>query len=413
MKYFPYICHYSSVPPLRSNNISFWGIFYVDASTEETAKASFVKIAEIAGRRGDIVSAKDWLSGLNRPWLLVVDNADDTELDIDRYIPSGQRGFILVTTRNPALQNIGTIGCKSYHFETLEANEASELVLRESGTPEPWGALLLETAYKVAAALGFLPLALVHAGKAVLKNACRLVDYLSYYQVIKENLRSFNRGTTDIEVYSSFDLLFESLEKRTGSPARDAIDLLRIFSFFYYENISVAILVRAAINPVKEREQQQTVKPAMKSKFSRQFWRELTFQLQQTILKDRSPPNVPSILRVIELGEENEETFKVRLNAALSELSQRSLITLRSDSNDENWTYSMHPLVHEWVRQRPQMSHHEQAVRCQEAITVLGRSILLPPLGDGPDREKIHTELLPHIMHAEVRGKVRTLISIS
>ena len=47
-------------------------------------------------------AAKNWLSCLTRPWLLLIDNADDPDMEVTRYFPGGERGVILMTTRNPS-----------------------------------------------------------------------------------------------------------------------------------------------------------------------------------------------------------------------------------------------------------------------------------------------------------------------
>ncbi|KAH8596264.1 hypothetical protein B0O99DRAFT_685796 [Bisporella sp. PMI_857] len=408
----------------KENRKHFWGVFYVDASSEDRIKESFAKIAKLDNREGDIDSAKDWLSCLNLPWLLLIDNADDSELEIQRYIPSGKRGLVLITTRDPTLRKLGTFGAKHYHFERMELEEAHELLMEESGQERPWVASVQENARQIAEALGCLPLALVYAGKAILKGACTLAEYISYYKEIKRNIWQARRrqgkntdyNTSDMDVYSSYDILFQKMEDvvndaKIGEAVRDAIDLLRIFSFFYYENLSVEILFEAAKNPIRESEMQKhsasdwSLKSALKPNISRQALRAFMFMLQQTIFEDRGAPNLPCLLRSLELGSLSEQGFKVRLDAALSELSQRSLIICRSDSNATYKTYSMHPLVHEWVRQRPQMTTGDQAIRCQEAITVLSRSIVLPLLAGGPERERLHSELLPHIRFVQNREK--------
>ena len=63
----------------------------------------------------------------------------------------------------------------------------------------------------------------------------------------------------------------------------------------------------------------------------------------------------------------------------------------------------MHPLVHKWVRDRPEMSTAEQAMWCQLAATLLSQCILLPPLGASEEDEDLRSDLLPHLDH------VRTL----
>ena len=67
-----------------------------------------------------------WLSGLEMPWLLVIDNADDLEFDYSRYFPSGERGHILVTSRNPECRIHATIG--SHEFKDMEEEDSITLV---------------------------------------------------------------------------------------------------------------------------------------------------------------------------------------------------------------------------------------------------------------------------------------------
>lgn len=47
-------------------------------------------------------AGKAWLSNQQKPWLLIIDNADDPDIDATRYFPGGERGTILLTTRNPS-----------------------------------------------------------------------------------------------------------------------------------------------------------------------------------------------------------------------------------------------------------------------------------------------------------------------
>jgi hypothetical protein len=46
-------------------------------------------------------AAKNWLMTRALPWLLIIDNIDDTEINVDDLLPQGIKGRILLTTRNP------------------------------------------------------------------------------------------------------------------------------------------------------------------------------------------------------------------------------------------------------------------------------------------------------------------------
>jgi hypothetical protein len=123
----PNICDSSKFPEIASllfnrllTNISFWGIFYIDASSRQNAAHTFNRIAKIGIVEQNEWAAKNYLSTLDRPWMLIVDNADDPNVSLEEYFLPGERGFILVTTRVPSNKVHGTIGDKFYHFEKLE-----------------------------------------------------------------------------------------------------------------------------------------------------------------------------------------------------------------------------------------------------------------------------------------------------
>jgi tetratricopeptide (TPR) repeat protein len=99
--------------------------------------------------------------------------------------------------------------------------------------------------------------------------------------------------------------------------------------------------------------------------------------------------------QVIRRGRESKELDIYRLRAALVELTQFSLVT-HTEKTD---SYSMHALVHKWARERPGMSVTEQAVWVHAATELLSHCILLPPLGNTTEDERIRKYLLPHIDH--------------
>lgn len=101
------------------------------------------------------------MSSLGRPWLLVIDNADNPNIPVERYFPGGERRYVLVTTRNPLLKDFGTVGEGSCELERLEDDDAASLLLKHAQEPSSWKSsarLLAKTIKKV---LGYLPLALV------------------------------------------------------------------------------------------------------------------------------------------------------------------------------------------------------------------------------------------------------------
>lgn len=69
--------------------ISFWGIFWIDGSSYENAKHSYAEIGKVGGVESNENAAKNWLSSIQQPWLLLIDNADDPDIDVTQFFPGG------------------------------------------------------------------------------------------------------------------------------------------------------------------------------------------------------------------------------------------------------------------------------------------------------------------------------------
>ena len=337
---------------------------------------------------------------------------DDPEIRLEDYIPEGERGHILITTRIPSSKVYGTVGPQHLHFEGLKEHEANVLLLKAASKPVPGDLRSLTYATSITKALGSLPLALLHAGKAILKRLCTLENYLQYHEIEKEKVRrardfqGFLKGDNIyMNVYSSFEINFRGLQSKGTTEAQDAIQLLQMFSFFHRENIRVDFLIKAATNPAldreeqeKEQDRQRALQKIPKAKSWSAMLREAALEVAMLLYKDRAPPVLPQLLRDTS---ESARLEDFRLPAALNELTQLSLITY----NEVSDSYSMHPVVHTWARERPEFSTTEQAVWCQAAGTALAQSILLPPLANSEADERLRHELLPRIDHVRERQK--------
>lgn len=104
----------------------------MDASSTQNATESWKKIARIGGKDPNEEAGKYWLSNPQSPWLLIIDGADNSEESIQAQFPSGERGYILITTRNPRLRINATVG--SLTLDRLEENEANELLRKATKT---------------------------------------------------------------------------------------------------------------------------------------------------------------------------------------------------------------------------------------------------------------------------------------
>lgn len=350
-------------------------------------------------------AAKNWLSSLQHPWLLLIDNADNPEIDVERYFPGGERGVILMTTRNPSNKIHGTVGTRFYHFEKLETDEASDILLKAAAHPIPWELPTRSSAARIAEALGFLPLALVHAGKAILDGLCSLGNYLEFYgrswnRIRRSRSISGYRGDemANMNVYSTWEIVYLGLEAKRTQTSEDGVQLLKTFSFFYWENIGVEILVAAAKNSRREREAGKEIEknyrtmnlPKAKNKSWSETFRSSFIGYIEYWRKANSLPILPAVLRDDDQAPFDED----RLRTALTFLVQMGMLTYHTDSD----SYGMHPLVHTWVRERPQTSTGEQALWCQIASTTLASCLFFePPTAYARSDEKLRREVFPHV----------------
>ena len=355
--------------------------------------------------------------------MLVIDNADDPSIPISDYLPGGQRGHILITTRNPDLKKYGNVGQNYFHFQGLEEGAADCLLLKAAEVPSAeWQSTTRKLAGAITKALGYLPLALIHAGSAIARRLTTLAGYIDYFEETWQTLRwrcqnsGYNLDEFDSRknVFASYDMMYQHLERQSTIEARDAIEVLKTFSFLDCENIRFDYLVNGAKNPWErerleleqrakreEKELEEYAKMVNQGRApsappTSKSWTQASKEWMIEILtkyEDRNHPILPRCLRHTALG-----GFRpTRLRQALAELTQKSLVTHRRVNGDD--IYSMHPLIHKWVRERPQMRIAEQGIWMQAAMNILTQCIPLPPLGTTDTEQEFRRGLVPHLDH--------------
>lgn len=407
---------------------SFWGIFWVDASTETHIQQSMASIAFRAEWEqskkdspralhllSDIdreTAALEWLSSLNKRWLLIIDNADSTEPYLTNFLDKvfrGNRGNILVTTRNRQYSRHGNVGRKCFDFggdSQLKPDEATQLLLKTSDvTPD---LTKKSVAQKIVETLGYLALAIVQAGSAIREGPLAMESYIRYYMAMWHSLRK-NQDATKPDakesVFTTWEISYKSLDEKQTDASKDAIELLFMFAYFHRENIPRSLLDRSISNKKVEDEQEKQsslsrqhmaerdVQTQGSSWSASQVWRLLSAAVQVY----RGPPALPGLIREARETscDEEEDEFNYRLDDALKELTSHSLITF----NRYNKTYSMHPIVHTWARERRKLKLADQCLWANVAGMVLSASILLPlpPVKTTTDEDEYLVSLLPHV----------------
>ncbi|KAI0810717.1 tetratricopeptide repeat domain-containing protein [Xylaria sp. FL0064] len=392
----------------EDNRERFWGVFFINGTSEKTIRKSLGDIAKLSGRDPNANAALDWLSTIKEQWLLLFDNADNSDIQLDNYFPKGMGGHILITTRNRALRVLGNIEPGYYDFSGLRFDEASSLLLKASSLPRPWEPCWESLALNITEVLGHLALAIVHAGAAIRSRLCSLQDYPEWYKRFWEGLRDGQKvqyaTKEEAAIWTTFEICYERLEqKKNRTEAADAIELLHIFAFLSRDDLSPVILTKALKNIQREAEYKKkvTTEEANQSSLGEKLQRKLT-SIVMFMVGANTPSPLPSILRD---GRQihGHPAVEDRIRSALSELEKMSLI----DYNEHTQTYTMHPVVHKWAKDRPRMKLRYQALWVDVAGHLLSASILLPDLGTKTEDELHHARLPPHIDYMqECREKI-------
>jgi hypothetical protein len=134
-------------------------------------------VAEKGGVGKNHEAALHWLSHQDEDWLLIIDNADDPDLDLLEFFPQGANGHVLITTRNQActFHNIGSMA-----FDGMDESDANELFLKVANITE--SVENKQHVREILHELGYLALAIVVAGSAIHQGYCKLKSYLKYLE---------------------------------------------------------------------------------------------------------------------------------------------------------------------------------------------------------------------------------------
>ncbi len=222
-------------------------IFWVRADTEVALNVGFVEIAKLldlpeqnATNPADTVQAvKHWLEHTGE-WLLIFDNADAPDL-LKIYYPPTPRGHIMLTSRAHVFDTLGI--ARPLALEKMDPEEALDFLFKrtERAQIDPTEK---NAAEKLAAELGFLPLALEQAAAYITAKSARFQDYLASYQ--RQRLSLLNKtspktGDYPASVASTWALNFQEIEKNSV-----AADVLRVSAFLSPDAIPLELLTDGA-----------------------------------------------------------------------------------------------------------------------------------------------------------------------
>jgi tetratricopeptide (TPR) repeat protein len=352
-----YVIHDPNCIPLTFSFsiVRYWGAFWVDASSEENIESGFASIGAQVGRGATMAAALHWLSHCQQPWLLVLDNADDLDMDLSPCYPSESNGHVIITTRNPNAIEHATVG--HLRFRGMEPHEAIDLLLKaaypdaqqhsQHASPQKW-----HLAEEISVELGYLPLALAHAAATVRRNIYTLERYLKYYLCQRKSTLSHSRlrSVDEINIIATWEIPFRKIAGRETIEHRDAVDLMHTFAFMHHETIPERI-----------------------------------FQRSWESLKVSAHPRrtYPDILQPVW-----NEGVQARFRRAIGVLCDHSIIEYEPSQG----SCTMHPVIHNWARDR--LSNPEQKHWLQCTMSILAQCISTHMEASG---RRFRAQLLPHV----------------
>ncbi|KAK4189455.1 hypothetical protein QBC35DRAFT_141477 [Podospora australis] len=337
---------------------SFCGIFWIDASSTTSAETSFKQLARLAEIDSSIDACKTWLSG-QTSWLLILDNADDPRLDLTQYFPSGRRGGIIITSRNPSSRSYATDD-GFYLVDTMEETDAVSLLLRASFHNNVT-ADVYQDAKDVVNRLGCLSIAIVQTAAYIQQLNISFAKYLELWSINSHSLMA-ERLVVGSSAYkqSPFGAWLMSLTKIQQAAAhdeasRDAIEILFTLSYLHNESVPESLFFRAwkgwtsSFDSQTQRWSTAGSTPFVTAETTRNRFRRLIPGFKSKVLGQSLPLSqevtVRSSVRVSMLKEKTWDYL--RLRQALAVLQSYSLIS----TNENGATFSMHCLCHQWARE--------------------------------------------------------------
>ncbi|KAJ7440005.1 hypothetical protein FB451DRAFT_142118 [Mycena latifolia] len=302
---FKFVAQSTSRPESR-----FPDAYFVDSSSQQTIENDLATLALAKKVGKTLQDSLLWLSNQHTEWLIVFNNADDINLNLVQYFPSGSHGNILVTSRNPDLSQLAQA---THKVEQMALEEAISLLL-SAAHYDIMEITNRDVGKRIVQKLHCLPLAVAQAG-AYISSSHGLQKYLDLYEQMASRMQLLDQKPPQSEygwsVYATWQISFDNL----SSQARD---LLQLCAFSHHDGITEDIFQQATLYQI-----------------TRDGPTEVDLQEPLGFLGkflDRTGTKWDSL----------------KFIAVTNELGRFSLIDFQAASGDI--TFSIHPLVHEWCR---------------------------------------------------------------
>jgi len=218
-------------------------VWWIPAEQTSSVLSSLTQLAERLGlpttaedQQQTARTVLDALASSDLSWLLVYDNADETDV-LDQFIPS-TGGHVVLTSRN---QEWATVGL-AIEVDVFERAESIEL-LQKRTKDEEINTIRIDRAEanELAEKLGDLPLALEQAAAWYLATAMPINEYIELLDShIKDLLSEGKPATYPLTVAAFVNLAVQQL--RATAPA--TAQLFELFAYLGGQPVAVSLLRR-------------------------------------------------------------------------------------------------------------------------------------------------------------------------
>lgn len=193
------------------------------------AKPLGLSDGEVADQEAAVNAVRQTLEHKDN-WLLIFDNASDPG-SIQRYLPRGKTGHIIITSRHQAWGGVA----EPVSVQVLPEGEAIAFLLKRSGRDDR------DAAGRLAEMLGCLPLALEQAGAYIESTGCSIDDYIEFFKQNHKALLARESANADYpdSVATTWEISFREL-------GETAADLLNLCAFLAPDNIPLEMLAAGA-----------------------------------------------------------------------------------------------------------------------------------------------------------------------
>ncbi len=195
-----------------------------------------------------VLEVKRWLQK-HHNWLLILDNVENPQEILPKFVPTRHRGSVLITTRVQEVEPLASTQLLS----PLSEQEGTLFLLRRTGAIAAQAGLeqahstQREDAKQIWQLMDGLPLALDQAGAYILETGCSFRAYQEQYGRQRAELLQ-RRGKRfvghEMSVAATFSLALERVEKINPMTA----DILRACSVLHGEAIPEELFLEGAVH---------------------------------------------------------------------------------------------------------------------------------------------------------------------